>query len=141
MSQNTERQEQCKQMLVSLQHAHLLSSANSEIKIKVWRRSALSTKLHRWLSPILLVLPLVTVSSQTNNPAARGGKVVIPIHAGWQFRQTGTTDWHKATVPGCVHTDLLANNLIEDPFYGDNEKKQQWIDKKNWEYQTTFDVT
>ncbi len=66
---------------------------------------------------------------------------MIPIHAGWQFRQAGTTDWHKATVPGCVHTDLLANNLSEDPFYRDNEKKQQWIDKKDWEYQTTFDVT
>jgi len=44
-------------------------------------------------------------------------------------------------VPGCVHTDLLANKLIEDPFYRDNEKKQQWIDKKDWEYRTTFPVT
>ena len=42
--------------------------------------------------------------------------------------------------PGCVHTDLLKNNLIEDPFYRTNEKKLQWIDKVDWEYQTTFSI-
>ena len=93
----------------------------------------MSTKLQWWLGPILLLLPLATVSSQS--------KLMVPIDSGWQFREAGTTDWHKATVPGCVHTDLLANKLIEDPFYRDNEKKQQWIDKKDWEYQTTFNVT
>ena len=98
------------------------------------------TKLQRWLSPILLLLPLVTVSSQTKHVAAPAGKVVMPIHTGWQFREAGKTEWYQATVPGCVHTDLLANKLIEDPFYRDNEKKQQWIDKKDWEYQTRFDV-
>ncbi|MGH9906562.1 MAG: glycosyl hydrolase 2 galactose-binding domain-containing protein, partial [Pyrinomonadaceae bacterium] len=40
-----------------------------------------------------------------------------------------------------MHTDLLNNGLIEDPFYRDNEKKLQWIDKVDWEYQTNFDVT
>src|SRR5689334_24440232 len=82
---------------------------------------------------MLLLLPLMSVSSQT--------KTVLPIHSGWQFREAGTAEWHNATVPGCVHTDLLANKLIEDPFYRDNEKKQQWIDKKDWEYETAFEVT
>lgn len=80
------------------------------------------------------------MSSQTKHVAAPAGKVVMPIHTGWQFREAGKTEWYQATVPGCVHTDLLANKLIEDPFYRDNEKKQQWIDKKDWEYQTRFDV-
>jgi beta-mannosidase len=100
----------------------------------------LRTKIQWWLGPILLLLPLLTVSSQTNHVVAPGGKVVLPINTRWQFREAGKTDWHNATVPGCVHTDLLANKLIEDPFYRDNEKKQQWIDKTDWEYQTTFDV-
>ncbi len=65
----------------------------------------------------------------------------MPIESGWQFREVGKTDWHQATVPGSVHTDLLANKLIEDPFYRDNEKKQQWIGKTDWEYQTTLKVT
>jgi beta-mannosidase len=62
------------------------------------------------------------------------------IDAGWQFHEVGKPDWHTAAVPGCVHTDLLANKLIEDPFYRDNEQKQQWIGKKDWEYRTTFNV-
>jgi beta-mannosidase len=28
-----------------------------------------------------------------------------------------------ATVPGCVHTDLLNAGLIPDPFFADNEVK------------------
>src|ERR1044072_7971426 len=89
----------------------------------------LTTKLW-FVGPILLLLPLVFAKAQSTQ-----------IHSGWQFREVGKTDWHNATVPGCVHTDLLANKLIDDPFYRDNEKKQQWIDKKDWEYKTTFRVT
>lgn len=93
-------------------------------------------KLHWWLGPTLLLLSAVAVVGQST----RAGKTVMQIHSGWQFREAGKTDWHNAAVPGCVHTDLLANKLIEDPFYRDNEKKQQWIGKTDWEYQTTFKV-
>jgi len=65
---------------------------------------------------------------------------ISEIDKGWQFRQEGNDQWYPATVPGCVHTDLLANKLIEDPFYRTNEKSLQWIEKENWEYQTVFDV-
>jgi len=66
--------------------------------------------------------------------------MTIPIKTGWQFHEAGKSDWHSATVPGCVHTDLLNNKLIEDPFYRDNEKNLQWIGKTDWEYQTTFQM-
>jgi len=59
---------------------------------------------------------------------------------GWQFRQAGESQWLDATVPGTVHTDLLAQGKIEDPYYRLNEHDQQWIDKEDWEYQTEFDV-
>ena len=32
----------------------------------------------------------------------------------WQFRQAGTDEWLPATVPGGVHTDLLALGRIPD---------------------------
>jgi len=101
----------------------------------------LSTKLYWWLGPILLLAAIVVVNGQATRGGSNNGKNVMQINTGWQFREVGKTDWHDATVPGCVHTDLLANKLIDDPFYRDNEKKQQWIDKKDWEYQTTFKVT
>lgn len=62
------------------------------------------------------------------------------INQNWQFSQAGKNEWLPATVPGTVHTDLLANKKIEDPFYRMNERSIQWIDKTDWEYKTTFFV-
>ena len=62
------------------------------------------------------------------------------ISGPWQFREAGIGDWLPATVPGTVHTDLLANGKIPDPFYRTNERDLQGIDKKDWEYQTILDL-
>jgi beta-mannosidase len=64
----------------------------------------------------------------------------IELNKNWQFKNQKESKWYKATVPGTVHTDLLANKLIPDPFYRDNESKLQWIDKADWEYKTVFNV-
>ena len=48
--------------------------------------------------------------------------------------------WIPATVPGCVHTDLLRAGEIPDPFWGTNEAGLQWIDERDWEYATEFDA-
>jgi beta-mannosidase len=65
---------------------------------------------------------------------------VEELKAAWQFRQFGKNEWMKAQVPGTVHTDLMANGKIEDPFYRDNEAKVMWVEGEDWEYQTTFDI-
>lgn len=44
-----------------------------------------------------------------------------------------------ATVPGTIHTDLLKNDFISDPFYSDNELQLGWITECDWVYQTKFD--
>jgi beta-mannosidase len=62
------------------------------------------------------------------------------IYTNWQFSQAALKEWRPAVVPGTVHTDLLANGVIDDPFYRTNERVQQWIDKVDWEYRTSFDV-
>ncbi len=64
----------------------------------------------------------------------------VDLNQNWQFRQDGKTEWLPAFIPGCVHTDLLANSKIDDPFFGDNEQKLQWIGKKNWEYKCVFNA-
>ena len=56
----------------------------------------------------------------------------------WQFRQAGTEEWLPASVPGGVHTDLLALGRIPDPFAGDNEKRVQWVAQADWEYRCQF---
>ena len=59
----------------------------------------------------------------------------------WQFYQEGKSEKYKANVPGTVHTDLLKNNLIPDPFLEDNEAKLQWIENENWVYESSFSLT
>lgn len=91
-----------------------------------------------------LVLLLSTVSNvqpQSRAGIPRDAKIRVPIETGWRFRQADKDAWYPATVPGCVHTDLMRNKLIDDPFYRDNEPKLQWIGKTDWEYQTSFNVT
>lgn len=58
----------------------------------------------------------------------------------WSFKDASTDKWMLATVPGSVHTDLLENEEIEDPFYRLNEKDLQWIDKKDWIYRCNFEI-
>lgn len=64
----------------------------------------------------------------------------VKLHSGWRFRQARLANWYPATVPGVVHTDLMANGMIEDPFFRLNERGLQWIDKEDWIYETEFDI-
>lgn len=59
----------------------------------------------------------------------------------WNFKKTTDSNWSSAKVPGTVHTDLYANKVIPDPFFGTNEKQLQWIENEDWEYQTTFSIS
>jgi beta-mannosidase len=99
--------------------------------------------LHRRLEVlcgVCAVVLLIAAPVHASEPNSRA------INSGWQFRIAGTSDhddlktWHGATVPGVVQTDLLANKLIPDPFYQDNEARLQWIGMSDWDYQTSFDV-
>ncbi len=85
----------------------------------------------RFFLAAVLLLSNIALSAQT---------ATQNLTANWQFRQVGTQVWYPATVPGTVHTDLQANGLIDEPFADNNEKKLQWIERKNWEYRTYFDV-
>src|SRR5690606_20580345 len=76
--------------------------------------------------------------------------LAAPLQADWSFRllpgdaqlqaHPGMDTWRAATVPGSVHTDLLANGLIGDPYVGAAEAGLQWIGLGDWEYRARFDV-
>lgn len=66
-------------------------------------------------------------------------QTMVPLPGQWVFKSTFDFQWLPANVPGCVHTDLMKNKIIPDPFYASNEKSVQWVETKNWEYKTTFD--
>ncbi|MEU4771931.1 glycoside hydrolase family 2 protein [Micromonospora sp. NPDC023644] len=68
------------------------------------------------------------------------------LHEGWTLRAVPGPQVPPAiagrpvpaTVPGCVHTDLLAAGLIPDPYLDDNERGLAWIGRTDWVYETTF---
>ncbi|TCB95588.1 glycoside hydrolase family 2 protein [Micromonospora zingiberis] len=79
---------------------------------------------------------------------ARGsGPLRQALHDGWTLRAIAgpqvppEVDGRAvpATVPGCVHTDLLAAGLIPDPYLDDNETALTWIGQTGWVYESTFD--
>lgn len=96
------------------------------------------------IAKVCCVIILAACAARAQSPAASAGrpgaKTVVTLREEWKFREAGKGAWRAATVPGCVHTDLLSNGVIGDPFYRDNEKKLQWIGKTDWEYETTFRV-
>ena len=96
----------------------------------------------RCISPVIPIVLFALFAAAPLQGAVRS----TSLSAGWQFRATSApkvaaaSEWHAATVPGVVQTDLLANKLIPDPFYGTNEADLQWIGLTDWEYQTKFQV-
>lgn len=65
---------------------------------------------------------------------------IIQLDGSWKFRKESDSSWLPATVPGCVHTDLLAADRIPDPYYRDNENKLKWIGETAWIYARIFNV-
>ncbi|KAI3391149.1 hypothetical protein diail_7816 [Diaporthe ilicicola] len=60
---------------------------------------------------------------------------IIPLSQGWQYKEEGKDTWHPASeVPGSIHTDLLHNGQIPDPFVDLNELAVRWVAERNWHY-------
>ncbi|MBS2211956.1 glycoside hydrolase family 2 protein [Carboxylicivirga mesophila] len=86
---------------------------------------------------IMLYSCFVLMACQQPN---RENMTVQVINKGWTYQEVDGEHKGNATVPGTIHTDLLNEGHIEDPFYRNNEAKLQWIDKQDWVYTTSFDV-
>ncbi|MFA6457483.1 MAG: sugar-binding domain-containing protein, partial [Bacteroidota bacterium] len=52
--------------------------------------------------------------------------------------QQRVLSWFPAQVPGTIHTDLMAQDIIPDPFYRTQENDVQWIENLQWCYQREF---
>ena len=67
--------------------------------------------------------------------------MIRTLNGQWRFRQADKNEFLDATVPGCNFTDLMANGVIEDPFYGVNEYDCEFVGKKDWIYERDFNIT
>lgn len=63
----------------------------------------------------------------------------VPLTQGWQYNEDGRGSWQPASeVPGSIHTDLLRNGQIPDPFVDLNELAVRWVAERNWHYRRTI---
>ncbi len=95
---------------------------------------------------MLLLLSPVTSA----HALAQTAQTSRPLSTQWEFRlvpddvnaaaHLDLTEWRKASVPGSVHTDLLAAGRIPDPYAQSNEASLQWIGLARWEYRCAFDL-
>lgn len=46
--------------------------------------------------------------------------------------------WIDAAVPGDVHSALIERGIIDPPYFGHNDAKCRWIERKEWWYRTPF---
>jgi beta-mannosidase len=85
---------------------------------------------------IIIAFGALLAQAACNEVGGSGGE----LRERWEFRQAPKGSWSKATVPGCVHADLIANHLIPNPYLGTNENRLGWIEREDWEYRTFFDA-
>ncbi len=52
-----------------------------------------------------------------------------------------TLVWNYAKVPGDVYTDLWRAGVIDDPYFGRNSVKAQWVQQYEWWYSKQFHVS
>ncbi len=65
---------------------------------------------------VFALLPMLTDAQPSYTPIRQA------LNTGqWEFRQAGKPDWKPVKVPVSVHTALLQNDMIEDPFCRYNE--------------------
>ncbi len=93
------------------------------------------------MKKLILLASVLPFFMACQTPKTSSTMTTKKINANWVFKEVNGTHTGAATVPGTIHTDLIANGSIEDPFYRTNEKQQQWIDKKDWEYSTNLNIT
>ena len=94
------------------------------------------------MKQLLFILLVVVLGSCTNSEIEQAQiNLPIELNGDWEFYHFETKQWHSATVPGAIHTDLLANQLIKDPYWETNEQQLQWIENIDWKYRKNFEVT
>lgn len=114
-----------------------------------------------WLALLLGFLPIVTVAQPNTMQSHKDNSQLIRDLSGPQWRMKmmlpgegvkkglhnlppediETLVWNNAEVPGDVYTDLWKAGAIEDPYFGRNGVKAQWVGQYEWWYSLQFNVT
>lgn len=88
----------------------------------------------RKYSPLIMGLAVLLTACQSK----KQDTLVVKLNENWTVSSAYGNQSYKATVPGNIFSDLIDNDVIEDPFVGENEHKVQWVSDSVWVYNSTF---
>ncbi len=88
------------------------------------------------MKKLLTLLSFIPILLWASNPPT-----TIQLNDEWQFSQTNKNEWHSATVPGSVQSDLIKLKVLPNPYFGTNEDSVQWVEDENWDYKKSFQLT
>ena len=91
----------------------------------------------RYTASLWIIISLCTQCKQ-NSPKSNS---VRQIDKNWVLHVAEKDTFLPVNIPSNVHSDLHHHQLIEDPFWENNELKLQWIEEENWIYSTKFQLT
>ncbi|MHA1726021.1 MAG: glycosyl hydrolase 2 galactose-binding domain-containing protein [Promethearchaeota archaeon] len=66
---------------------------------------------------------------------------IFSLNRTWKLKRENGKEELLAEVPGSVFEALLNQNIIEDPFYGVNEREMTWVYESNWKYEKEFNIS
>ena len=86
--------------------------------------------------PIVMVLVVLLTACQSKQQDT----LVLKLHDNWTVSSAHGNQSYPATVPGNIFSDLMDNEVIEDPFVGENEYNVQWVSDSIWVYKSAFSL-
>ncbi len=64
----------------------------------------------------------------------------LSLNGTWVIKSLEKSIKIYGQVPGTVFEALLENKIIDDPFYGENEKGMKWVYESDWQYEIEFSL-
>jgi hypothetical protein len=103
------------------------------------------------LKKATLLIMLLT----TTGLIAQQSDAHFSLNDGWHFQpsvalvskdvndlgQSISSEGYNTKLPNTVLNSLLENGVIDDPFYRTNESRLQWLEKKDWIFEKSFDAS
>ncbi|KAI1887421.1 hypothetical protein AGOR_G00190120 [Albula goreensis] len=99
--------------------------------------------LREAVEAFVFVLSLTILEGYCESSGAHSHKPgfqTYSLNGKWKLYNSNGSLSLVADVPGCVHTALLKQGIIKDPYYRFNDLAYRWISLDNWTYTTTFSV-
>ncbi|KAG8191625.1 hypothetical protein JTE90_012342 [Oedothorax gibbosus] len=80
----------------------------------------------------------VYISCSTDDFIVRKTSAVLSLSGTWVAVNSNGSIAVKTKIPGTIHTALLYNGLIQDPYFGKNDLLYRWIAQDEWTFSKRF---